>query len=106
MSPSDLLKLPDAVLRAALETELALFESLADGGLDLESLRIRFLEILSERKVARPVYSRTTWSLDDYVQEYIEERAIAENDGILTLTPSGKSKLAVLQQEAKAAGFR
>jgi hypothetical protein len=105
VSPADLVRLPDAVSRAALVTELAVFEPLSKRPLSLEALRPLFLSYLRKHRVRRPVYSRSSWSLDEFVLEFVSDKYLQLHGEKLSLSQNGVAKLKALVREAASEGL-
>lgn len=104
MSPADMVRLPDAVTKAALLTELAVFESLRRGLTDPPLLRSRIRSFLRRHRAPGPVYSRTAWSLDEFIAEFIGDGYIERRGCALALTSDGNGKLESLRRQAEREG--
>lgn len=104
MSPADLITLPDAVSRAALVTELAVFESLSRGPTELPALSTKVRSFIRRHRATGQVYSRTAWSLDEFVEEFIGDGYIERRADGLALTSDGNAKLDSLRGEARREG--
>jgi len=93
------IRLPTAVVQAALLTEIVLLGCLMAETLDLEQLRSRFVQRVKVMGIPRPVYSRFSNSLDEFVDEHIADGFIEAKGASLFLTPRGRSRLEQFRAE-------